>query len=102
MNVFVSYSRRDGLVTTALLSHLQAHLIDVCKPFIHALEEPKIRHQQLSVLRALLKCHLIILLVSPASNQSPWVRLEIFIGRLLLRPIIKIDASSLSLWRNGL
>jgi len=100
MNVFVSYSRRDGVVTTALLSHLYAHLVGVCDPFIHALEEPKVKHQQLAVLRALLRCHLIILLVSPASKKSPWVRLEIWLGRLLLRPVVSIDASTLAAWKN--
>ncbi|MEI6708504.1 MAG: TIR domain-containing protein [Methylococcales bacterium] len=99
MNVFVSYSRRDGVVTTALLSHLHSHLADICKPFIHALEEPEIKYQQLAVFRALFSCHLIILLVSPASVNSPWVRLEIFLGRLLLRPIVTIDALTLSSWR---
>lgn len=100
MNVFVSYSRRDGLVNTILLNHLQSHLINFCKPFIHALEEPKIKYQQLSVINALVKCHIIVLLVSPASKQSSWVKLEIIIGRILLKPVITIDASLLSEWRN--
>jgi hypothetical protein len=99
MNIFVSYSRRDGVVTTELLTHLHTHLAGICKPFIHALEEPKIKYQQIAVLRALFGCHLIILLVSPASNSSPWVKLEIFLGRLLLRPIVTIDALTLSSWR---
>jgi hypothetical protein len=99
MNVFVSYSRRDGIVTTPMLNRLYAHLIGVCVPFIHAIEEPKLKHQQLAVLNALLRCHFIILLVSPASKRSPWVRLEIFLGRLLMRPIIYIDAAILKEWR---
>lgn len=100
MNIFVSYSRRDGIVTTTLLRHLHSHLSEICTPFIHALEEHKIRHQQLAVVKAIFRCKLIILLVSPASRRSPWVRLELWIGRMLLRPIVTIDALALAEWRN--
>lgn len=100
MKVFVSYSRRDGVVTTALLSRLYTHLAGVCEPFIHAIEEPRIKYQQLAVFTALFRCHLIILLVSPASSQSPWVRLELWLGRLLMRPVVSIDASTLAGWKN--
>lgn len=99
MNVFVSYSCRDGVVTVNLLNRLHAHLSGICVPFIHAVEKPERGHPQLAVLKALLRCHLIILLVSPASKKSPWVRLEILLGRLFLRPIITIDASTLSEWK---
>lgn len=100
MNVFVSYSRRDGVVTTALLTRLHAYLSEVCDPFVHAVEEPRIRYQQIAVFRALICCHLIVHLSSPASNQSPWVRLELLIGRLLLRPVVTIDASMLAEWKH--
>lgn len=100
MNVFVSYSRRDGIVNTALLTRLHAYLNEVCNPFIHALEEPKIRYQQLAVFKALFCCHLIVHLVSPASKRSPWVRTELWLGRVLLRPVVTIDASLLAEWRN--
>lgn len=100
MNVFVSYSRRDGIVTTALLRRLHAYLDEVCDPFVHALEEPRIKFQQIAVFRALISCHLIIHLVSPASRQSPWVRIELWIGRLLFRPVVTIDAATLAEWRN--
>lgn len=100
MNVFVSYTRRDGVVTDAMLRRLGSHLETICSPFIHALVEKQITHQQLTVLRALFRSHLVILLVSPESFQSPWVRLEIFLARLLLRPIIKIEAKELAAWKD--
>ncbi len=100
MNVFVSYTRRDGVVTDAMLRRLGNHLSTVCSPFIHALVEKQITHQQLTVLRALFRSHVVILLVSPESLQSPWVRLEILLARLLLRPIIKIDAKELAEWKD--
>jgi len=101
MNVFVSYSRRDGAVTTALLNRLQAYLGEFCVPFIHALEEPRLRHQQLGVIKALLRSHLILILVSPASRKSPWVRLELLLGRLLFRPVVAIEASTLEQWKES-
>lgn len=92
MRVFVSYTRRDGVVTNPLLHSLHAFLSEVCEPFIHAVEEPKLKHQQLAVVKALFSCRLIILVVSPEAVHSPWVRFELLVGRLLLRPIIRINA----------
>ncbi|MDD2776945.1 MAG: hypothetical protein PHU06_13395 [Gallionella sp.] len=99
MNVFVSYTRRDGLVTVDLLTVVHARLSKVCTPFIHALEESNLKHQQLAVIRAIFRSHLIVLIVSPAIKQSPWVRLELFLAKLLLRPIISIDVSTVSAWQ---
>ncbi len=99
MNVFVSYSRRDGFVNMTMLTNLHKRLSETSEPFIHAIEEPNLKHQQLAVLMALFRCNLIVLLVSPASEKSPWVWLEIFLGRLLMRPIITIDAQVFSDWR---
>ncbi|MEN9865648.1 MAG: hypothetical protein RL748_1238 [Pseudomonadota bacterium] len=91
MNVFVSYTRRDGVVTLDMLKRLHSHLLGVCTPFVHAIEQPTIKHQQLSVFLALFRAHIVILIISPGIYLSPWVRLELFVARLLLRPIISID-----------
>lgn len=95
MNVFVSYTRRDGTVTTPLLERFHAHLCGVCNPFVHAVVERNLKYQQPAVLWALLKCHLIILIESPEVQVSPWVRLELAIGRILQRPIIRLHVSDL-------
>lgn len=95
MKVFVSYTRRDGAVTNSLLQSLHSFLAEVCEPFVHAIEEPHLRHQQLGVFLALLRCHLIVLIVSPGYAHSPWVRLEILLGRMLFRPIIRINANDI-------
>jgi hypothetical protein len=99
MKVFVSYTRRDVVVNLALLTRLHAHLAAVCTPFIHAIEEPRLKNQQFSVLRALFASLLVILIVSPAILKSPWVRLELWIARLLLCPVVRLDAALIAALR---
>jgi hypothetical protein len=100
MNVFVSYTLRDGMVTNTLLQRLHTYLSGVCSPFIHAVEEQRLGRQQLGVLRALLRSDVILLVVSPAVQRSHWVRVEMWLGRLLLRPVIRLNASDLAGWKN--
>lgn len=95
MKIFVSYTLRDGLVTADLLEGLHRHLAEVCSPFIHVIEAPRLRHQQLAVLWALVRSRAVVLIVSPSVRQSPWVRLEVALGRLLRRPIITLDVAVL-------
>lgn len=95
MNLFVSYSRRDGMVTRPMLELLQTHLNGVCSPFIHCLQERPGRWEQIRVLRQLFRSHAILLIESPAVRTSNWVKLELSLGRLLLRPIMRIRASDL-------
>lgn len=95
MKVFVSYSRRDGVVTRPMLELLDKHLRDVCIPFIHCLHGSNRRWEQLYVLKELLASHTLLLIESPAAMSSPWVRLEIRLARLLCRPLIRLRASDL-------
>lgn len=95
MNVFVSYTRRDGIVTMSILERFHTLLSSTCTPFIHAVAEPNLKHQQLAVLGALARCHAIILIISPGVFRSPWVRLELALGKLLRRPIFRLDVSEL-------
>lgn len=99
MRLFVSYTRRDGVVTQELLTRLNAHLVGVCTPFIHALEEKNLSHQQLRVILALFRSHAVLLLRSPEVRRSPWVRLEMCIARFLLLPVIMLDAEELTTWK---
>ena len=92
MKLFVSYSRRDGLVTTELLRNLEKHLQGVCTPFIHCLHGNNSRWQQALVIHALLKSHAVLLVESPAASTSGWVRLELFLARLLCRPLLRLKA----------
>lgn len=95
MKIFVSYTLRDGQVTADLLEGLRRHLAEVCSPFIHVLEAPRLRYQQLAVLWALLRSGAVVLIVSPLVHQSPWVQFELAVGRLLRRPVILLDVAVL-------
>lgn len=96
MNLFVSYSRRDGLVTTELLRDLEHHLQGVCSPFIHCLHGSSSRWQQAIVIFALFNSHAVLLVESPATNTSGWVRLELFLAKLLCRPLLRLKASDIN------
>ncbi len=91
MNVFVSYTRRDGVITLPLLVRLHSHLEKVCKPFIHAIEEPTLSNQQMSVVLALMRSSFVILLTSPEVYRSPWIRFELLLAKVLFRPVLLID-----------
>lgn len=95
MKLFISYSRRDGLVTTELLKSLENYLQEICTPFIHCLHASSTRWQQAIVLHELLRSHAILLIESPATRNSEWVQLELFIARLLRRPLLHIQATEL-------
>ena len=97
MRVFVSYSKRGGHISDEMLAKFAAHLTGICTPFVHALEASRQHNQQINVLWALFRCHLVIHLVSPSSNASPWVRLELALAKLVCRPVIHMDAAVLEL-----
>ncbi len=97
MKLFVSYSRRDGVVTTDTLRMLDKHLRDVCIPFIHCLQDTGSRWEQLRVIRALLLSHAVLLVESPAANTSGWVRLELFLAKILGRPLMRIQATDITI-----
>lgn len=88
------------MVTRPMLQMLDRYLQDICTPFIHGLYESTSRWQQFTVLRALLRSHAILLIESPSVRASGWVRLELWIGRLLLRPIVRLRASDLGVHKN--
>jgi hypothetical protein len=95
MKLFVSYTRRDGFVTTNMLKELYLYLCSMCIPFIHAVEESNIVWQQFTVISALIRSHAILLIESPEVKRSPWVCLELLLGKLLLIPIIRINSLEL-------
>ena len=91
----MSYSRQDGVVTKPMLELLDEHLSGVCIPFIHCLHGSNCRWEQFNVLRALLASQMLLLIESPAAATSPWVRLEVWLARLLRRPMIRLSAKDL-------
>jgi hypothetical protein len=87
------------MVDTSMLRKFHEYLSSICIPFIHAIEEPNLSSQQLGVFKALWKADLVILIISPASNNSKWVLLELLVARLIFRPVIRIDAKELVPWK---
>lgn len=96
MKLFVSYSRRDGIVTTEALRTLDVHLQQVCTPFIHCLHDSGSRWEQARVMMALLASHAVLLVESPAAEASGWVRLELFVARLLGLPLMRLQAGDIT------
>lgn len=100
MRFFVSYTRRDGVVTSALLAPLRSRLNQFGVPFIHELQPKHPRtnawREQARIVRALMRSDIVILLETPLVYQSPWVRFELAVARLLLRPVLKLDAGNLA------
>jgi hypothetical protein len=98
----VSYTRRDGMVTDEMLRGLHAALTRVSQPFIHAVEEPRLRHQQLAVVAALIRSSVVVLVVSPFCHLSPWVRFELGLAKLLRRRIIRVRVTELVAWQHDI
>ena len=100
MRLFVSYTRRDGQVTTTLLSPLRTKLERVGVPFIHeSCHEDSIAslfRQQVRIILELLRCDVVILLDSPLVYRSPWVRFELALARLFFRPVLILNVTKLA------
>ena len=102
MRVFVSYTRRDGMVTEEMLRGLHTALARVCEPFIHMVEQPRLRHQQLAVVAAIIRCSVVVLVVSPFCHRSPWVRFELALAKLLRRRVIRVSFTELAAWQHDI
>lgn len=98
--VFVSYTMRDGLVSEEFLHQLHSQMREVCEPFIHAIVTHHLKYPQLSVLRALFRSRLVILLESPMVYSSPWVRLELFLSHLKALPVVRLPVADIVLLSN--
>lgn len=93
--IFVSYTRRDGQVTTPLLKRFGENLDEVCIPFIHSIHSCKSRWEQFQVIKKLVRSHTLLLIESRRVYKSPWVAIEIFLAKLLLIPVVRIPVENL-------
>lgn len=91
--IFVSYTTLDGALSDAFLLSVESWFSGVSRPFVHRPIASPPRLEQFRVIHALLRSHLLVVLDSPSVQKSRWVRLEIFIGRLKMMPIIRVPAS---------
>lgn len=95
--LFISYTRRDGYVTAEKLQELKNNLekLGFFNIFIHALEPKQQKHEQYYVIKSLIKSDLIFLIQSPEVYKSKWVWIEIILGKIFLKKIIKINPFNL-------
>jgi len=92
MNIFVSYTRRDGVITLEKLKKITEHFSCKHNIFIHALECLQKDVNQSDVISKLIESDVILLLFTEGCLLSPWVNLEIELSNLLGIPILSIDA----------
>lgn len=92
MNIFVSYTRNDGIITIEKLEFLKKFLSKKHCVFIHAIESLNKKVEQEEVISNLKKSDVILLLFTEGCLKSIWVNLEIELGNLLDIPIISVDA----------
>lgn len=93
--VFVSYTRRDGKVSIDLLEKLFHYLQGICNPFIHAIDSNSKYIKQRHIIKNLLMSHLLILIESPLTYKSPWVRFELMLSKLKMMPVIRLHSQDI-------
>lgn len=97
MIVFVSYTRKDSIVTIEMLKRLNDYFSPKYSLFIHAIEELKKETPQEEVIYNLMKSDVMILLYTEGCLESPWVNLEIELSNLFEIPIIPINAENITI-----
>ena len=91
--IFVSYTTRDGLIDEATLKELRVYLESFGNPFIDKLASTT-RFPQLRIFWRLIRSDMFLLIVSPKTFQSPWVKIELSIAQLTRKPILKLLAKT--------
>ena len=94
MKIFVSYTLRDGVLNSTLLSKLEHLLSEVGAPYIDILHNDS-PHPQEHVMAMLNEASVFCACVTPGFHQSEWVQLECAMARKLNLPVIKLDGRSL-------
>lgn len=95
MNIFVSYTRNDGIITDIKLEILFKFLSDKNNVFIHAIESTHRRVDQADVISNLINSDVVLLLFTDGCLISKWVNLEIELSNCLNIPIVTVDAKKI-------
>ena len=94
MNIFFSYTVRDGMVTRDHLRQVAERLQKFSSPYMDLLEHRCGGHQP-SVIKAIWEADVFLLCVTPYIFRSPWVALECAIAQ---KRGIPVYATSLASW----
>ena len=97
MKIFVSYTRRDGLITLDNLIKINNYLSLNNDVFVHAIKSIERKVEQEEVIDNLIHSDVILLLYTEGGFASPWVNLEITLSNFLSIPIVPVDAKKLVL-----
>ncbi|QGH28252.1 hypothetical protein [Kluyvera intermedia] len=95
MNIFVSYTRNDGVITDIKLKILFKFLSDNNNVFIHAIESTHRSVDQAEVINNLMNSDVVLLLFTDGCLISKWVNLEVELSNYLNIPIVTVDAKKL-------
>jgi hypothetical protein len=87
MNIFVSYTLRDGLLDINTLRSLEADLMCTGNPYIDVLHNRSTRPQE-HVMEMLSQASILLAFVTPAFFSSPWVRVELVTAIRRRMPIV--------------
>jgi hypothetical protein len=93
MNVFVSYTLRDGVLSVPVLAQLGETLSSAASPYIDVLHNSD-RDPQQRVYRELARAELLLLCRTPAALSSPWVRLELAVAAERRIPVLELCLGS--------
>jgi hypothetical protein len=99
--LFVSYTLRDSVITSEMLAYTKSLFAPFADAFVDVLSPPTRWHPQLTIFLRLLRAHAVVVIESDGVYKSPWVRLELFLARLMLKPIVRIPLSTLSAGHNA-
>lgn len=94
MNIFVSYTTRNNEVTTNSLTDFSNKINSYGKVFIDLLDNDSI-NKQMRVINELEKSDLLILIKSPSSLSSEWVKFELETANKLKIPVIEFSIEDL-------
>ena len=95
MNIFVSYTLRDGLLNPGLLSGLESLLSEMGTPYIDILHNNS-PHPQQYVMKKLNEASLFCACMTPGFLRSEWVRMECATASQLDLPTIALDCGALA------
>lgn len=90
MNVFISYTLRDGLITRAILKRINDKLCGKCNLFIDLLHN-KSANPQAEIFLKVASSNVVMQINTPAIRESEWVTLERDCAKSKGIPVYEVD-----------
>jgi hypothetical protein len=90
MNIFVSYTTRDGVLDGNKLRFLEARLSRYGRAYIDLLHNHS-RSPQAHVIKTLMGASVLCACVTPGFYDSEWVQIELLVARLRGIPVVPVE-----------